>query len=207
MESGMLDGRCVTPFIGLGSLSPSRTMPPESLSYFAPPNLFGNTGRTLQSAKTLQHRDTPLPLNAALFSPSRAAQNGFGLNFQTGFAMDHVHGSHMGSSQVIAPPPPSANAMPAHMHGFGFGNIFSDIGGAAQRDHLSMSPIKLAGGMDTGTLHHHHHHHQGAGSMYNGRGQLPAHMLSDMGFNPFLGPQHPGFDARGIGTPFGSLWT
>lgn len=117
--------------------------------------------------------------------------------------MDHVHGSHIASSQVI-PPPPSANAMPAHMHGFGFGNIFSDIGGAAQRDPLSnMSPIKFTGSMDASTLHH-HHHHQATSSMYNGRSQLPAHMLPDMGFNPFLGHQHPGFDARSIGTHFGS---
>lgn len=205
METGMFDSRSVTPFIGLGStgLSPSRTMPPDSLAYFPPPNLFGNTGRTLSNAKTLQHRDTPLPFSTGLFSPSRAAQNGLGLNFQTGFGMDHVHGSHIASSQVI-PPPPSANAMPAHMHGFGFGNIFSDISGAAQRDPLSnMSPIKFTGSMDASTLHH-HHHHQATSSMYNGRSQLSAHMLPDMGFNPFLGHQHPGFDARSIGTHFGS---
>lgn len=211
VDSNMFENRSVTPYFGLGNISPNMNLPPDGLAYV---NFFSNTGRPLSSAaKTLHHRDPPAPMthpfNSSLFSPSRT-QNGLGLNFQTGFGMDHMSSTHITSSQMIIP---HSGPISAHMHGFGF---FPDISGSmVQRDALNNMPsmkfgpgaiLPSQGTVEPSPLHH----PQTAGSaMYNNRGQLPSHMLHDMGFNALLGHQHAAFDARSISggmvhPPFGS---
>lgn len=210
MDSGLYEGRSVTPYVGLGNMSPN--FPPDSLAYM---NFFGNASRPLSNAvKTLQHRDPPAPIshpfNSSLFSSSRA-QNGLGINFQTGFGMDHVNSSHITSSQMIIP---HSSAISAHMHGFGF---FPDISSSmVQRDALNNMPsMKFGRGpilssqetAEPGPLQH---PQTVSNAMYTIRGQLPpSHMLHDMSFNTLLGHQHAAFDARSIGSgmvhpPFGS---
>ncbi|KAK2151925.1 hypothetical protein LSH36_345g00004 [Paralvinella palmiformis] len=196
--------RSMTPYFPISNLSPQpRNLPSDGPTYL-PGNFFGNAGRPLSNANSLQHKD-PAQLNNPFQSffppPSRGAQNGL---FQAPpFGMNHMHaaaaGNHSSPSQISQHS--SSVSMAPHMPNFNLTNLFSDMSNPSQSD---ISPMKFPPGnaiippQGSGMDHNAMHHHQAAaGSLYHNRSQVPPPMLHNVAFNSILGHQH-GFDARGM---------
>lgn len=177
--------RSMTPFFqSMQTLSPqSRAMQHESAP-FQPGNFFGLGSRFPNS-------NTPMPKNSEIsgpFSnplfPPRGAQNGLGLNFQTGFGMNMnpLHGNHGNAPQFT---PHSAS----HMANFNLNNFLSE-GPSQNESSLPISPIKFGHtnsmlqhqGMDHNSMSHHHQYNRGHPGM--------------MSINSILGANHHGFDGR-----------
>ena len=197
------DARCMTPYFGMGPPPPPRTAgvstPPPSargvpssadLSYFTP-NLFGGGGSSggggggrsggSTSSKTLQHRDTPYPFNAALFSPSQASAlfqaSSFGLEpHHHGGGGSGVGGAHGGAHHAAGFSwfPPEMGVSSASPLKFGSASVESSAAVAHHQHQSSMMGY-----------HHHNGARGGAPGGGSGGGSM-APMLHDMGFNGAL---------------------